>query len=729
MRNVSLITLLLSGTVLAGCSLAPDFVLPDTGVPNAYKEQLPDTQGELARGKWKEASAMETEDRGQWWKMFGDAQLDALEQEAIDANQSLKAAAARVEQSRALAEGVRPSYLPDLDIGGNAVRAKPSGAALAAFGNSGVRQINPYNMYVAQGVLSYEADLFGSVRDNYKAYMFDSRAQEASYRSALLALQADVASHYYAIRALDAERQLLRDTVAIREEAARIMQRRYDVGAVSEIDTTRTQSDLAGTRAELIVLDTQRRQLENALAVLLGKMPSEYEFAEAPLTGMPPLIPAGLPSELLERRPDIAASIASMEAANKRIGVARTAFFPRLILTSSGGYQSTQLGNLFDWSSRTWALGQTAGSALAMSIFDSGRNFAQLDASKSAYKEAVANYQQQVLAAFRDVEDNLTAQRLLAEQSEQQQRAADAASRTTELVNKRYDQGDVDYFQVVDAQRVSVSSMRAAAQVKGQRYLATIGLIRALGGGWDMAALQPQPAETPDAASVQPDAASSQEPEQQPVLVKAVPAEEDNAVQPDTIIEPQLPLTEEEQPAKPVIVLGPQTDDLSTDAEDATADEEEVGAEEDDQPVTIAPFFESQFGKDSVSKSETDDGGLPDARLMPESPSPAPENNAPVLDMPVPNEGNGGNDWFDIDIETVPAGEALKDKQSRMPGTVLNGDVPPAGNTVEQTAAEPMSFDFDWNVEMDVVPAGEALKGSNHREAIMGTTLETAPKP
>ena len=484
---------LLLTTILTGCSLAPDFKIPDIQLPDVFKEQVetPKADDKDRKGLWQEAKPLEAQDRGQWWKVFGDEQLNDLEKQAQDANQSLKIAAARVLESRGLAETYSPSILPDLDIGGNAVRTQPSSATLAAFGMPGNTKLKPYNMYSAQGTLSYEADLFGSIRDNYRAYSLDADAQDAAYKSALLSLQADVAQQYFSIRALDSERQLLRDTLTIREEAARIMQRRFDVGAAGQQDYTRTQSELSSTKAELLSIDRNRANAEHALAVLLGKLPSEFAFAEAPLASIPPAIPPGIPSLLLERRPDISSAAASMEAANRRIGVARAAFFPSLSLTALGGFQSTQLSDLFHWSSRTWALGQAAGSALTMPIFDSGRNLSRLDVSHAAYDEAVANYRQQVLIAFRDVEDNLTNQKMLAEQSQQQNKAAEASAQTTKVTQIRYDAGDVDFFEVVNAQRDSLAAGRAAVQLRGQRFLATVGLIRALGGGWDEAASQP----------------------------------------------------------------------------------------------------------------------------------------------------------------------------------------------------------------------------------------------
>ncbi len=477
--------IVLISTSLSACSLAPDFKLPDIKIPDNYKEQPADKNAseKLESANWKTAEKLDKNDRGEWWKIFGDEKLNDMEKEANENNQSLKAAAARVVESRATAESNTFSFLPDLSIGGNAQRAQPASASLSAFGQP-ARNLKPYTLYQGQGILSYEIDLFGKVRDDYRAFSFDADAQEASYRTTILALQADVAQNYFALRSLDSERQLVRDTVRIREEAARIMQHKFDVGEAGEQDLTRTISELASSKADLLSLDRQRSGYEHALAVLLGKLPSDFSLADMQLVGAPPAIPAGLPSTLLERRPDITAAQATMAAYNSRIGVARTAFFPSISLTATGGAESTQLSNLFHWTSRTWALGQTAGNAIAMPIFDSGRNLARLDVAHAAYDEAVANYRQQVLVAFRDVEDSLASQRMLGEQSAQQDIAAAAAARTTEVIEKRYHEGDVNFFEVVNAQRDSLNAGRSAVQLRGQRFITTVSLIRALGGSW-----------------------------------------------------------------------------------------------------------------------------------------------------------------------------------------------------------------------------------------------------
>lgn len=473
---------------LNACSVAPDFKLPDLSVPDTYKEQK--VQSDLApitdAASWKEAKPLEEANRGQWWKIFEDAKLNELEQQAMASNPTLQAALARVEQARALVRANASTLLPTIDIGGNAVRSQPASAGTAAFGGNAGRQLKPYTLYSAGGSASYEVDLFARVRDNEKALNFEADSTEAMAQSMTLALQADVASIYFSLQAMDSEQALLRDTIGVRSEAKRIMQMRYDAGESSEQDLKRIQGDLASTEAELLALNRARANLEHALATLLGEMPSDFSMAETALVGMPPQIPADMPSSLLERRPDVVAAIRMMEAANKRIGVARTAFFPRIILTAVGGVESTTLGDLFQWSNRTWALGQVAGNAISMTLFDSGRNIARVDAADAAYNEAVAKYKADVLNAFREVENHLSEQRLLAEQEVQQDIAAEAASRATELAQLRYDEGETNYFEVTDSQRSSLAAERAALQIKGQRFITTVDLIRALGGEWDM---------------------------------------------------------------------------------------------------------------------------------------------------------------------------------------------------------------------------------------------------
>jgi len=460
--------------LLAGCSLAPTFQKPSTEMPSAFKEDKSSID-KVDPKLWRPAKSLEVADRGQWWLIFSDLKLNTLETEAAAGNQSLKAAAARVEQARAAVRANAADILPNIGVGANASRSAPNPVTFTPA---------PATLYAAQASASYDPDLFNRVRDADKALAFDAEATQAAYRSVLLSLQADVAQDYFLIRALDDERLLMRETVAIREKEAKIMKDRFRHGDVGAQDDANARSDLASAQADLSGLDRQRATLEHALAILLGKAPAGFSLPDSPLAGVPPEIPGGVPSTVLERRPDIASAIAGMQAANERIGAAKAAFFPDLMLTASAGTESTMLNNLFHWSSRAWALGQVGAMALTLPVFDNGRHSAGLEGARAAYDESVANYRQQVLVAFKEVEDGLSDQHYLTRQWAQAKEAATQASRATYLEQKRYDLGDVDYFEVVTTQRTSLAAERAAVQLRGQRFVATINLIRALGGSW-----------------------------------------------------------------------------------------------------------------------------------------------------------------------------------------------------------------------------------------------------
>ena len=382
--------------------------------------------------------------------------------------------------ARALTRANAHGFFPDLGLGANAVRNKPSAGNQTGFSSA------PYTLYGTKGTLSYEPDLFSRVKDIEKAYSLDAQAQEATYRSVLLALQADIAQAYFSIRATDSDIALLRDIVAVQVKAADIMGKRLKAGYVGEADFTDVQSGLEAARADLTAVKRQRAALEHALAVTLGRLPSEFSLTEMPLDKeVLPEIPAGLPSSLLTRRPDIAAALDSMAAANARIGAARAASFPDLSLSASGGTEASVIGSLFQWSARTWALGQVGGALLSLPVFDNGRRSANIDRARAAYDEALANYRTTVLTAFREVEDGLSGQRLLERQFRQQASAAKAATRSTALARKRFDAGDIDYLNLAAAQRTSLTTERVATQVHGQRYIALITLVRAMGGGWE----------------------------------------------------------------------------------------------------------------------------------------------------------------------------------------------------------------------------------------------------
>jgi multidrug efflux system outer membrane protein len=471
------VTALLAALVLAGCA-APELRDPQIDVPSAYKEStLAANSTEAAR--WKPAQPAEAQPRGEWWKAFNDAALNRLIDEATAANANLAAAAARVKQARALAGIAQADRIPQVGAQFGPQRFRSSAISLGLPAGTAVA---PATVWQGQLSASYEVDLFGRVAGNVSAARADAATSEATYRSVLLALQADVAQIYFRLRAADAEQALLNETVRLREENFRINQRRFELGDLGELEPARARTELASTRADAIAVERQRAQLEHALAVLLGKPAASFSAASDPLaeTSALPGIPAGLPSDLLERRPDIAAAQRAMMAANARIGVAKSAMFPALRITGAGGGESADLSDLFNWSSRTWIIG----ALLSMPIIDGGRNKANIARSEAALEESVAIYRHSVLTAFAEVEDNLAGLRTLAGQAQALDDAATSARRSAELATKQYQAGRTSFLDVIDAQRNLVAVERSAVQLRGTRATTTVALIRSLGGGW-----------------------------------------------------------------------------------------------------------------------------------------------------------------------------------------------------------------------------------------------------
>lgn len=468
--------------VTAGCSLAPHYEKPEVAAPVAYKEQI--TESALApaqAGTWKTAEPSEAFARGEWWQVFNDPALNHLESQALDANQNLVAAAARLKEARALNQSARSALFPTVDAGFGPTREKVSPASqFQSDSGQGASQ----TLWRAQAGISYEVDMFGRVASTVDAADADTQRSEALFHSVLLALQADVAQNYFALRELDAEIEVYNRGIALREQALKVVQQQYALGDISELDVARAESELATARSDGMTVQRLRAASEHSLAVLLGKTPAEFSMAVNPLQAVNLRIPAGLPSSLLERRPDIAAAERAMAAANARIGVAKAAFFPSLTLTGSAGFESGSLSNLFKWSSRTFLLGPLAGTALSLPIFDGGLRKGNLANARAVYEEDVANYRQQVLVAFREVEDNLSDLRLLETQTQTQSLAVDASIRAAKLARAQYTEGDVIYLSVIDAERTALQSRRTAVQLEGAQAAATVNLIRALGGGW-----------------------------------------------------------------------------------------------------------------------------------------------------------------------------------------------------------------------------------------------------
>ncbi|MGC3963063.1 MAG: efflux transporter outer membrane subunit [Rhodocyclaceae bacterium] len=474
--------LLASLLVMAGCSLAPTYERPDVAAPGAFKESLDPAQ----QAKWKVAQPSEAVARGQWWTIFGDATLNGLEDQALAANQDLRAAAARVAQSRALLGTARSDQYPQVGAAFGPTRQRASAAAQGVAPDDAA---GPSTLWRAQVGIAYEVNLFGRVANSVSAARADTEQSEALFESVRLALQADVAQAHFLVRQLDAEQEIYVGTVALREQTLKLVQRRFDEGDISELDVARARTELASAQSESMSIARRRAAAEHALATLLGSAPAAFSLPAQPLTRVSVIVPAGLPSALLERRPDVAAAERAMAAANARIGVARSAFFPSLAITGAAGYESAQLSDLFEWSSRAFLIGPLAGAMLSMPIFDGGRRQAGVNRAHAVYEEDVARYRQTVLNAFREVEDSLANLRILADQTEAQDTAVNASSRAAQLSHFQYREGSISYLDVIDADRSVLTQKRVSVLLDGERARSAVDLIRAMGGGWSPAAV------------------------------------------------------------------------------------------------------------------------------------------------------------------------------------------------------------------------------------------------
>ncbi len=477
-RMSPLLVLLLA---LAGCMTTPPYERPTVNAPAAFKEATA-ADAQTGDAVWQAAQPADAAHRGQWWRVFNDSTLNGLQEQAGAANQDLKAAAARVAQARALVQSADADRSVQIDAGAGPTRQRQSPAAQ---GLPAGASTSATTLWRAQVGASYEVDLFGRVAATVNAAEADVQGSEALYQSVLLAVQADVAQAYFDVRALDAEHRLFRDTVDLRSQTLKLVQTRFNEGDIGELDLARARTELSSAQSELLAIERRRAVGEHALAILLGQAPADFTLPAEPLSRVRVSVPAGLPSALLERRPDIAAAERAMAAANARVGAANAAYFPRLTLTGSAGFESGQLSDLFNWSSRAFLLGPVAGTMLSLPIFDGGRRDAGLARARALYEEDVATYRQRVLTAFREVEDGLASLRLLSSQTLAQDDAIRSAERAASLSQIRYREGSVSYLDVIDADRSVLAQRRIGVQVDGERARATVALIRAMGGGWE----------------------------------------------------------------------------------------------------------------------------------------------------------------------------------------------------------------------------------------------------
>lgn len=471
MRTPNRLLPLAAALVLAGCATALPSLPAGVDTPAQFKEQR-QTAPVTGNAQWTIAPPAEAQGRGTWWKAFNDPVLDALVERAGAGNTDIQQAAARLAQARALLRGAQAERAPQIGAGASADRGAGASTASGA---------TPATLLQAGLNLSYEPDLFGRLARAQDAAALDAQSREALLQSTRLLVQAELAQTYLALRATDTERALMQDTAAAYADTLRLTQRRFDAGDVAELDVIRIQTELAATEAEVIALDRARAELEHALAVLLGEPASG--FALTPDTGARalPVIPAGVPATVLARRPDVAAAQATLLAAQARVGVAQAAWFPRVSLTGAAGFAAPELGDLFQWSARSWGVG----ALLSLPLFDGGRREAGLQATRAQFDDAAAQYRGQVLNALREVEDQLSALRLLRDQSQAQGRAVSAAQRASAISETRYRNGLVSQLELLDARRNELLNRRQAQRVQAAQQQATVRLIRALGGAWE----------------------------------------------------------------------------------------------------------------------------------------------------------------------------------------------------------------------------------------------------
>jgi NodT family efflux transporter outer membrane factor (OMF) lipoprotein len=467
-----------------GCAVGPQYKKPAIETSAQYKEGPVTAEAEAKT--WKTATPQDEAGRGKWWELFGDSQLNALEEKVIVSNQTLKGAEAQYREARAQVRVDRAGYYPTITTSPSVTRSRASenrsfNLSTGSGSSGSVTGVGTTTNYSLPIDLSYEVDVWGRIRRTVEASSANAQASAADVETARLSLQAELAFDYFTLRALDAQKALLDSTVVTFEKALQLTRNRHDAGIASGADVAQAETQLETTRAQDIDVGIQRAQLEHAIALLIGQSASTFSISSIAIEGPPPDIPEGLPSQLLERRPDIAAAERRVAAANAQIGVAQAAFFPSLLLSASGGFESSSFSNWLSWPSRFWSLGP----ALLQTLFDGGRRRAISDQAWAAYDGTVANYRESVLTGFQEVEDNLAALRILAEEAEVQNAAVQAAERSLEISNDRYQGGIVAYLEVLTAQSALLANQRTAVDLLQRRMTASVLLIKALGGGWN----------------------------------------------------------------------------------------------------------------------------------------------------------------------------------------------------------------------------------------------------
>jgi NodT family efflux transporter outer membrane factor (OMF) lipoprotein len=458
----------LSALILGGCTVGPKYVRPTTEVPVSYKEA----------GDWKTAEPSDAISKGKWWEVYQDAQLNALEDKISVSNQSLKVAQAQFQEARAAVRIARSALFPNVTGGVSATQFHQSSNRPLFSSSSPVNYADTQIPFDA----SYEADVWGRVRRTVEASRSEAQASAADLANVELSLRAELALDYFQLRGLDAQKQLLDSTVVSFQKAFELTNSRYTGGVASAVDVAQAQTILETTRAQDVDLGVQRAAFEHAIAVLIGKPASEFSLQPTPLTVPPPPLPLDLPSQLLERRPDIAAAERRVQEANAQIGVARAAYFPLINLSGTGGFESAVITTLIQGPSGFWSLGGAA----VETIFDAGRRRGVTQQALAAYDQNVATYRQTVLSAFQDVEDNLAALRILQDEALIENAAVASAEHSVALSVNRYKGGIANYLEVTTAQSAALADERTAVDILTRRMTASVLLIKAIGGGWNV---------------------------------------------------------------------------------------------------------------------------------------------------------------------------------------------------------------------------------------------------
>jgi NodT family efflux transporter outer membrane factor (OMF) lipoprotein len=465
--------------LLGACGKSPKYRKPAVPVPGSYKEQVPSTYKAMAG--WKMARPGDDTIRERWWEVFNDSQLNSLEELVNISNQNIAIAEAQFRQARALVRANRSAYYPIITTSPSITRLHSSTGS----SNSQFTSASTINDYLLPVDFSYEADVWGRVRSSVEASRASAQASAADMETIRLSIHAELATDYFQLRSFDALKQLLDTTVAAFEKALQLTTNRYKGGIASAADVAQAETQLETTRAQAIDTGVARAQLEHAIALLVGAPASTFSIPALSATPLPPEVPVGIPSELLERRPDIAGAERRVASANAQIGVAKAAFFPTLTLSGSFGFQSSRIASWLSWPSRLWSIGP----ALAQTLFDGGERRALSDEARAAYDASVASYRQTVLTAFQEVEDNLAAARILTDEAERQDAAVKAADRSLTISLNQYRGGIATYLQVITAQTAALTNQQVALSIWQRRMLASVLLIKALGGGWDASKL------------------------------------------------------------------------------------------------------------------------------------------------------------------------------------------------------------------------------------------------